>query len=104
MLRIKSNINQELKLEEKRQGGAMSRLAHRLRARVHAADLYPGKVSASLTSCLLRQMEKLWVQPAHRGAERGTYPSPCSGSTLEPGKQAPISSGSIQWPDTRASV
>lgn len=51
----------------------MSRLAHRLRA---PTDLCTGKVSASLTGCWLREMEKLWVQPAHRGAERGTSPSP----------------------------
>lgn len=67
MLRIKSNIEQELKLEEKREGGAHEQACSQAQSThwpVHAADLYPGKVSASPTGCPLRQTEKPRIQPA----------------------------------------
>lgn len=53
-LRIKSNVNQELKLEEKRERGAHEQAC---------SEAQNTHVSASPTGCLLRQMENHWFQP-----------------------------------------
>lgn len=74
MLRTKSNTNQRLKLEEKREGGAHEQASSEAQSTQWpfcAADLYPGKVSASPTGCLLRQTEKPWIQPCP------THPTKC---------------------------
>lgn len=90
MLRIKSNIKQGLKLEEKREGAHEQACSE---AQSTCADLSPGEVSASPTGCWLRQMEKPWAHPVHRGAERGTPSSPagCLG-------QAPLCSQAGKLP------
>lgn len=104
MLRIKSNINQELKLEEKRGG------AHEQACSQAQSTHWPVyRKSFSLSHWLLAQGDGKAVGSACTQGSRERNISiscsvPCSGSMLQPDKHAPISSGSIQWPDTRASV
>lgn len=88
----------------------MSRLAHRLRAPTDLCMLLTGiQGNFQPPHWLLAQADGGALGSARdMRAQRGTTPSPAflpsSASTLLPGKQDLISSDSIQWPDSGASV